>query len=327
MTRFASFAVLLCTSAALAQTTIYVPDSNATIGTCNAIPMSASFGAGSMTYIGRIPASLLDPNNRSIRDIEFAPCAAGTFTAPNIQIGIGHVPNPVPVPFTFPSFDVAGMPTALGSFTDYTPLYNSVIQGPFTWTMAANAWSPLGLASSATPVFLWNGVDDIAFFITYGGATGGGSCHRTTTEPFRIYASGSYQAATSAGSGAAGAKIGLVTGWPTPCGGCGSVALGLSGSASIGNSLTATISNLGPGVPFLGVGTAPFCVANYCPGCTIGHNWIVALFGQSATLVIPNDPGYIGLQLAFQGIGLLSPGGCQGPDLAFTHTSVVTITQ
>lgn len=325
MPRLAPFAVLLCATTALAQTTIYVPDNNPTTGACNSIPLSASFGAGSMTYIGRIPANLLDPNNPTIRDIEFAPCGAATFTAANIQIGIGHVQNPVPLPFTFPSFDAAGMPSAFGSFVDYTPLYNSVIQGPFTWTMTANTWSPMGLANASTPVFTWNGVDDIAVFLTYGGATGGGDCHRTATEPIRIYASGTYQATSAASSSAAGAKIGLVTGWPSPCGGCGSVTLGLSGSASIGNSLTATVSNVGPGLPFLGVGTAPFCIANYCPGCMIGHNWAVALYGQSATLVIPNATGYIGLQIAFQGIGLLSPGGCQGPDVAFTQTSVVTI--
>ncbi|MBM4062407.1 MAG: hypothetical protein FJ265_15110 [Planctomycetes bacterium] len=327
MSRLPFSAALFCASAALAQTTIYVPDNDPTLGTCNAIPMSASFGAGSMTYIGRIPASWLDPNHRTIRDIEFAPCGAGTFTAPNILIGIGHVPNPLPVPFTFPTFDVAGMPTALGNFLDYAPLYNSVIQGPFTWTMTMNTWSPLGLGTSVWPGFTWDGVNDIGFYITYSGAAGGGACHRTTTEPFRIYASGSYQASTSSGSGAAGLKMGIVTGWPTPCGGCGSVTLGITGTASIGGSLTATVGNLGPGLPFLGVGTAPYCLANYCPGCTIGHNWIVALFGTTATLVIPNNPTYIGVQLGFQGIGLLSPGGCQGPDVAFTQTVAVTITQ
>lgn len=327
MLRTTTLSALLCASSLLAQTNIYVPDSDPTTGTCNAIPMSASFGSGSTTYLGRIPASWLDPTNRTIRDVEFAPCANGTFTAPNIQIGIGHVPNPVTLPFSGPQFDAAGLPISLGSFLDYTPMYNSVLQGPFTWTMTANTWSPLGLSTSSAPGFTWNGVDDIAFYITYSGATGGGSLHRTTTEPYRIYANGQYQAASVGSGGAAGAKMSLVVGWPTLCGGCGGVTLGVSGSASIGGSLTATVGNHSPGLPFLGIGTAPFCFVNYCPGCTIGHNWLVALFGTSATVAIPNDPAYVGLQLGFQGIGLLTPGGCSGPDLSFSPTVAVTIVQ
>ncbi len=327
MLRAPLLSVLLTAGTALAQTVLYVPDNNAAVGTCNAIPMSASFGSGSTTYVGRIPASFLDPANRTIRDIELAPCSTGTFSAPNVQIGMGHVPVPVPLPFTFPTFDAAGNMVSPGSFLDYSPLYNSVSQGPFTWTMTANTWSPMGLAAGSSG-FTWNGVDDVAFYITYSGGTGGASCHRTTTEPFRIYASGTYQAGVSSGSGAAGLKMGLVaTGFPVACGGCGSLSFGVSGSAAIGGTLTSTLGNLGGGLPFIGVGFAPYCIANFCPSCTIGHSWSVAIFGATSSLTIPNDASFIGLQLGFQGIGLLSPGGCQAPDLAFSATVGVTITQ
>ncbi len=326
MLRTTTLTVLLSAATALAQTTIYIPDNNATVGTCNAIPLSASFGSGASTYVGRIPASFLDPNNRTVRDVEFAPCSSGTFSAPNVQIGIGHVPNPVPNPFTFPTFDAAGNVTATGSFLDYSPMYNSVAQGPFTWTMTANTWSPFGLGTGSSPGFTWDGTNDIGFFITYGGGTGGSSCHRTTTEPFRLYASGAYQGTASTGSGAAGLKIGLVMGWPMQCAGCGGVTLGVSGSAALGGTLTASMANFGNGLPFVGIGFGPFCYADLCPGCPIGHGWQVALFGNTTTLSIPNNPIYIGMQVGFQGIGLLTPGGCTAPMVAMSGTTVVTVT-
>lgn len=323
---FASLVGLVLSAGAFAQTTLYVPDNDPTLGTCNAIPMSASFGQGSMTYIGRVPASFLDPTNRTIHDVQFAPCATGTFTAPNCQIGIGHVPAALPLPFAFPSFDAAGAVISNGSFLDFTVFYNSVAQGPFNWSFTNNTWSPLGLDLSFPPGFTWNGSDDIAFYISYSGATGGATLHRTTTEPLRAYASGTYQAASSAGSGAAGAKMGLVaTGFASACGGCGGVTLGLVGSASIGGSLTATIANYGAGLPFVGVGLGPFCMASLCPLCVIGHDWQTVLFGTTATLNIPNQPAYIGVQIGFQGIGLLTPGGCASPMVAFSNTIGIAI--
>jgi hypothetical protein len=262
-----------------------------------------------------------------IHDIEFAPCATAVFTAPNMQMGMGHVPNPAPIPFTFPTFDAGGNVTSPGSFIDYTPFWNSVTQGPFNYSMTLDTWSPLGLSTPTFTGFTWNGTDDVGFFMTYGSATGGGSCHRTTTEPLRIYASGAYQAGSSTGSGAAGLKMGLVTDWPRECMGCGGLTITLSGAPSLGNSLTPTIGNLGGGVPFVGLGFGPFCFANLCAQCPIGHGWQFAIFGNSLTLNIPNNPVHIGTQIGFQGIGLLSPGGCQAPNLAMTDTIKVTITR
>lgn len=320
-----SILALCATTAATAQTVLYIPDNNPAVGICNAIPLSASFGQGSMTYVGRIPASLLDPNNRTIRDLEFAPCLTTTFTAANMNIGIGHVPASLSLPFAFPGFDAAGNVTTLGGFLDYAPLYNSVVQGPFTYAMTLDTWSPMGLTAGPWTGFTWNGIDDIGVYITYSGGVGGATVHRTTTEPFRLFASGSFQAAASSGSGAAGAKIGLVTGFPSACGGCGPVSLGLSGSPTLGGTLTASLAGVGPGLPFLGVDFGPFCVADLCPGCTIGHGWPAAIFTSSISLGIPNAPIYIGLQVGFQGIGLLTPGGCVTPPVAFSNTVVVTI--
>lgn len=320
-------AFLLCSAlptCALAQTVLYVPDNQANAGVCNAIPLSASFAAA-MTYVARIPATFLDPLNRTIRDIEFAPCSTTTFTAANLQMGIGHVPSPVPVPFTFPTFDAGGNVTSLGSFLDYSPFWNTVAQGPFSYAMTQDTWSPLGLATGAFTGFTWNGVDDIAFYLTYNTAAGGASCHRTATEPLRLYTSGSYQAASSTASGAAGLKMGLVTGFGAQCTGCGSLAISLSGSPTLGGAVTTTLGNLGGGVPFIGLGFGPFCFANYCGICPIGHSWLFAALGSTTTLNIPNNQIYLGTQVGFQGVGLNSPGGCQSPLVALSDTIVLTI--
>jgi hypothetical protein len=319
------FAVLLTGSLALAQTTIYVPDNQAAVGTCNAIPLSAAFSPAG-TYVARIPASFLGASPFQLQDIQFAPCAAAVFSAPNAQLGMGHVPTPAPNPFVYPTFDAGGNMTALGSFLDYTPLWNSVVQGPFSYTMVANTWSPLGFAATGGTHFSWNGVNDIGFYFTWSSASGGGSCHRTATEPFRFYNTTTYQAATSSGGDAAGLKMGLVTGWPIACPGCGPLTMSVVGTANIGGSLTANVGNAAPGLPFVGLGFAPFCIAPLCPGCTIGHGWQAVVFGNTATLNIPNNQIYIGIQVGFQGAGLLTPGGCSSPMVALSDTVVVPIT-
>jgi hypothetical protein len=320
-----SIPVILFTSTlALAQGVIYVPDNQAAVGTCNAIPLSASFSPA-MTYVGRIPASFLNPNERQIQDIQFAPCTSAVFTAANLQMGIGHVPTPAPVPFAYPTFDVAGNVTGLGSFLDYRPLWNSVAQGPFSYTMTANTWSPMGFAATSGTGFTWNGVNDIGWFITYDTASGGSSCHRTATEPFRFYAY-TYQAPGSTGAEAAGLKMGLVTGWPRMCAGCGPITISVTGVSGLGGALNTTLGNLGGGVPFVGLGFGPFCLAPLCPGCTIGHGWPVAVFGATLAVPIPNHTSYLGMQVGFQGAGLLTPGGCVAPLVALSDTIVVQIT-
>jgi hypothetical protein len=104
-------ASLLSCSFALAQSTIYVPDNMSAVGTCNAIPLDSTF-ATATTYVGRIPASFMGTSPVSIQDIQFAPCNTATFTAANMQIGIGHVPS-LTTSITFPTFDAGGNMIAL----------------------------------------------------------------------------------------------------------------------------------------------------------------------------------------------------------------------
>lgn len=207
---------LLC-SALLAQPCsvgVNVPDGNSAVGTCNTIP----FGQTSYTYMSRISAGFMDPTNPYVDDLAFAPCASGTWNGSTVIIAMGHVPNPLPATLNFPTFDAAGVLVSAGSFLDLTIIHNSFAAGsvgpasttgPFSWNVTANTWSPMGFSASSGTGFLWNGVDDVGFFITFQNAvaTGFGSVHRAT-EP-RFYATGFNQAACTGCNSAAALKIQL----------------------------------------------------------------------------------------------------------------------
>jgi hypothetical protein len=181
---------------------VYIPDNMPAVGTCNAYP----WGSASFTYVSRIPASFMDPANTLVDDIFFASCSSGTWSAAGVQIGLGHVPNPIANPFAFPQIS-GGTVMSLGGFQDLTVLWDSSIQGSFSWAHTSGAWAPLGFAAGGGTGFVWDGVNDVGFYVTMNGATGTSSMHRTGTEPFRLYVSGVYQAPSSTGSGPNGLKI------------------------------------------------------------------------------------------------------------------------
>jgi hypothetical protein len=322
-------AFLALSSLVLCQGTIFVPDNQSTVGTCNAIPLQSTFSVAT-TYLARIPASYMDPVLRRIDDIAFAPCNGGTFSAATLQMGLGHVPTPLPLPFTYPTFDLAGNVTALGSFIDYHPIWNSASQGPFTYQMTANAWSPMGFATGGgTTGFVWNGTNDVGYYLTYTAATGGDTCHRTSTEPFRAYA-GTYQAAASTGSGAAGLKMEFFTSSPV---GVTTVGFGCAGTNNLvpilATNAVPTIGNLAfhvdvsQGLPgsfsllYLSIGIAPsplsigggcnvyleltslyaFIGSGFVP---IGPLTLDAAGAGVFFLPIPPDPGLNGIHAGIQ---------------------------
>ncbi|HYC76786.1 MAG TPA: PKD domain-containing protein, partial [Planctomycetota bacterium] len=191
MTKTLSAFALLCAfvAPAAAQTLIHVPDNAPPLTAGNTIP----FGSAAYTYMVKIPASFLLATDTRIDEVAMMPAFTGTWTAPNILIGFGHLPTTVPCPFTFPGPGAA----TIGSFLDFTVAYNSATQGPLSWPCVNNAWCPLGFAALGGTGFVWDGVHDVGFYFTYSGASGGGSIRRAPNGPnTRTYAA-SYQAATS----------------------------------------------------------------------------------------------------------------------------------
>ncbi len=181
---------LLNSSPAVGQVLSYIPDNSPITTVGNTIP----FGSAAYTYMVRIPASFMSLTNRKIQEVALMPGFTNTWNAPNLLIGLGHVPSTLPCPFTFPS---AGAAT-IGGFLDFTVAYDSSVSGAFSWPCTDNVWSPFGFAASGGTSFQWNGVNDVGLYFTFSGASGGGVIRRAPNGPnTRTFAS-SYQAATSA---------------------------------------------------------------------------------------------------------------------------------
>jgi hypothetical protein len=351
MFRAVVLSLIVASSIALGQApgVVSVPDNVSNVGTCNAIPMQGSFAAAT-SYLARIPASYFNAAQPRIDEISFAPCGNVLFSATNCQMGLGHVPNPLPLPFTYPTFDAGGNVTALGSFIDYVPIYNSVTQGAFNYNMVMDTWTPLGFAASpsGTTGFTWNGVNDVGYYLTLSGATGGGPCHRTATEPYRAYASGTYQAPASVSSGAAGLKMQFqtsngasITPVGSGCPGTGSISPVLSTNAlpSIGNiffhvdvsqglasanSLLYVSVGMGPvPVPIGGGCNIYLDVTSVLNLISIGLNPLGNIFldgtgGGVFSVPIPNDQNLAGIHAGFQAI-VFDPGSPNG----FTLTNAL----
>jgi hypothetical protein len=104
--------------------------------------------------------------------------------------------------------------------------------------------------------------------------------------------------------------------------GCGPTTIAVTGHPQIGSPITWEVGAT-TGFPWLGFGlnglSLPFC------GCTIAHDWAVALPGSSITFSLPGLPTVIGVQLFTQGLDLLGTGGCPSPQLTLTDAITLTI--
>jgi PKD repeat protein len=184
-----ALACALVAPSIVAQTPVHIPDNNPVPNNANVIP----FGSANYTYVGRVPASYLLPSEAAVEELSFFPTFTGTWNAPNVLIAIGHLPAVHPCPFTFPGPGAA----TIGSFLDLTVAYDSAVNGPLAWPCVADTWCPMGFTALGGTGFVWNGVDDIGVYVTFGGASGGGSCRRSSAPaPTRTY-SAAYQAASS----------------------------------------------------------------------------------------------------------------------------------
>lgn len=323
----ALLAVAVVSSLAAAQTELWIPDNLPNAGTCNAYP----FGTATCTLVERIPASLLDPANRAVTGVAYAPCNSGTFSTASAIVGIGHLSSTAAQPFTFPTFDAAGNLTSTGMFLDFTFMWRTPTDGPLVYPYTANVWSPFPTSPSYAP-FVWNGVDQVGIFLMHQGSTGTSTFHRTATEPARWYAL-AWNPTVSSGSGANGPKTRLtvapaVTG-PTAT----TVGTGCPSANSIVPAMTTlqlpALGNFGFSVDVasvpantalllyasIGIAPSPTPVGAGCvvyldiPTLTILVNAAIfpigpVLSGPTGTagfgLPIPNDPGLAGTHVGLQ---------------------------
>ena len=104
--------------------------------------------------------------------------------------------------------------------------------------------------------------------------------------------------------------------------GCGPTTIKVTGHPAIGATIETTLGAT-TALPFIGYGVTnlglPFC------GCTIGHEWTVAVAGPTSSFTLPANPVLVGVQLFIQGTDFLGAGGCGDPLLTLTDTITVTI--
>ncbi len=151
-TLVAAAAVATLTSLGAAQgKQHYVPDSSPSTGGGNAWPFTTSGNAGpNWRYQFVIPAAQMPANPITITDIAFAPTSSSVFTATQCQVRMAN--TTVQTLQTTSCFD-----NVLG------PTPTTVFNGPISFQLTANTWSPMGLQNS----FTWDGASNLVVEIRY----------------------------------------------------------------------------------------------------------------------------------------------------------------
>lgn len=293
----------LLAAPALAQNCFFVPDADATQGTCNAYPMNVS----STRYQTLVDATDLGNSVRILKELAFAPCGSGTMTASRILIRFAH-------------FQGATLSTNFATNLGSNP--TTMLQATnWQWSYTQNTWSPLGLTGTFTYIpTLGNLVIDIEFE----GASGGTSCHRDTRQ--RVYANNwTGQPPATGSSSSAAAKLQLSNGLPcliaafTQYGtGCGNGPLTVSGTGlpQVGANVSVQMSRgaaSSPGAYFLGgqklaiplsAGGFTNCTLYTDPLVLAGTVFDASGMAPALPISIPNDNNLLGLLLFFSGLDL-----------------------
>jgi hypothetical protein len=240
--------MLLLAAAAPAQTTYFIPDNQATAGTCNVIPFGDSSTSSptwsNQKYQTLILASALGNQAGLICELAFAPCGSGVREFATIKIQLATTTATTLVP-AFAS-NLVTRPTTVLDTTNYR------------WTNVANTWNRIGLQKAYPFIGNENLVIDIE--VTGVGLPGGGlGMHRSSTIE-RLYAFGWTGTAPLAGtSDLAALKVEVCFDtedlWTFGAGCQGSnaqvPALSHTGSSRLGNIFSADLANARPGAALL----------------------------------------------------------------------------
>ncbi len=311
-------------SATASAQNYFVPDSNATLGSCNVIP----FGSSSLTTWGnqkyQSKATPADLGNLPglVTGLGYAPCGTGTIHFDAIEIILDHHPAGLPLDPTFANNLTPNAVTVL-SATD------------FTWNITANTWNEIGLQN----FFVYNGVDDMVMQITCTNSLTTGTTGFRRDARQRLYWYGTTGPAPATGTtGNAAMKFDVseltarLSTYGVSCAGTtgtpvhrltGSAQLAQTVNLDIGNGLVngLAVSILGfyDGIPF------PLDLAIYgAPGCfqyqDITASSFMLLDGAGSgtlPLAVPNDPSYVGVRI-FSQFACLDP-GANAPGITTTN--------
>jgi len=283
----------------LAAQSLYIPDSNATAGTCNVIPFGSSPNSGFDQERYQCKATVADLGGAPglITGLGFAPCASGSAHYDSIEIIMDHQPPGTPLSTTFAA--------------NLTPSAVTVLLATnYTWNLVGNTWNEIGLQN----YFAYDGVDDLVIQVTIVNGVSPTAFHRDVRPRITWFAAtGSPPPTGSSSNAALKFEISMLGARLSTYGvGCtGSNALPpqhtLGGSAQLGQTVQMNVGN-GPasgaaflllgfynGVPFpidLGSFGMPGCLEYFSPVTTqfvlldpAGH--------ATSSLFVPNVPAFV----------------------------------
>ncbi len=291
--------------------TIGIDDLNPASGATNSFPWSVSAGQTSLHVYSAHTLRLLGVcAGATLLDLAIAPSSGsgGVYSAPQVQLAIGHLAVSPPVPGNW------------NAHLQNQIVVHDLTAGPYTfaWTLNTHVSLP-GFASSG---FVWDGASDIGILYSSSPGTTGGFQSRRSATQLRHYVptfGATNQPPTSNGLLAMEVKMTWAPGGPcavmNPYGlGCDTPALQLdSGFPVLGSTVTLTTTNAPTVAPIaalffgdqqlsgldLGFLGAPGCNA-WTNGNLTTATFAVSAGSGSVAFTIQNQPSLVGLSVTMQ---------------------------
>jgi len=289
------------------QCAVAVDNADPTLGGGNALPFLASY-TPELTYQILLPRRFLPRNALTMVDLEFAPLAAATFSSTDFVLKLAHANLATDFPLC-------------SLWSNNAEPWVTVQSGAFTFNMAGNAWSPLGLNAN----WGYDGVRDILVEIRWRNATGGTTVHNSDLRPINAYAigAGAYGATACSHGIGVGARVRVRFREPT---------IRASGTMMPGTTITLPICSPGqagknyymgaslgtqPGIPLPNGGTLPLnfdgllLVSLIDPFTFQGFQGALDPNDAATAMInLPGSPGLRGLTfyVAFLTIDPMAPG-------------------
>ncbi|MBZ0152725.1 MAG: hypothetical protein K8J09_14465 [Planctomycetes bacterium] len=280
------------------QSCLFLPADSPAVGTPDPRPLGNGNPAdptyGTMRYQVQIPTSVLGTQDLDIIEVFVAPADSQVRTFTDLQVRMGHNPNPLTTQMVFNMVGFTARP---------------VQHTNISWSTTADEWTPLGMAFpfGYRPA---NGMLVLEFFVRDAGASGGAGVPGLRTDPSIpfVWTSGQGYNGTLVAGG--GLKLRFCTNYhgfleyhSGACPGSSGLPprLGYGGSAQIGNTVQIELDD-GPSnslailvysfVPRVGPVDLAFLGAPGC-GAMVFADVIIThpLVGSGATVSIPLQPG------------------------------------
>ncbi len=146
------FAFCVLATATVLPAQFFVPDNDATNGSCNIFPFGSTGGAN-VKCQQLVTAAELANQPGLITGIGFAQCGEGIHHFDTIQVVLAHKPGAGSLVATFAQNLVADVTTVVAGSN-------------YDWNLPANSWQEVGLQNT----FAYNGVDNLVVEVTVTGS-------------------------------------------------------------------------------------------------------------------------------------------------------------